>query len=90
MSKNYITDNQELEVFENYLKCLSEEFQKEYREEGKYLYIGLAVELGMTTLLPFIFSFDRLYTTISKCCTQYKSNSFMYCRHALFGRYYSN
>lgn len=55
MSKNYITDNQELEVFENYLKCLSEEFQKEYREEGKYLYIGLAVELGMTTLLPFIF-----------------------------------
>lgn len=55
MSDNYIIHTQELEVFENYLKCLSEELQKEYREEGKYLYIGLAVELGMTTLLPFIF-----------------------------------
>lgn len=34
MSKNYITDNQELEEFENYLKNISNELQTKYKEEG--------------------------------------------------------
>ena len=38
MSKNYITDNKELEEFEKYLKSLSNELQTEYKEDGKYLY----------------------------------------------------
>ena len=31
MSKNYITDNQELEEFENYLKNISNELQTKYK-----------------------------------------------------------
>lgn len=38
MSKNYITDNQELVEFEKYLKSLSKELQTKYKEEGKYNY----------------------------------------------------
>ena len=32
MSKNYITDNQELEEFEKYLKILSKELQTKYKK----------------------------------------------------------
>lgn len=46
MKMNYITDNQELEEFENYLKNLSKELQTKYKEEGKYLYMGTVVRVG--------------------------------------------
>lgn len=49
MSKNYITDNQELEEFENYLKNISNELQTKYKEEGKYNYWFTAYDFKSKT-----------------------------------------
>lgn len=54
---NYITDNQELEEFENYLKNLSKELQTKYKEVGKYLYMGTVVRVGTAILYPIVFVF---------------------------------
>lgn len=61
MSKNYITDNQELEEFENYLKILSNELQTKYKEEGKYLYMGTVTRVVTAILYPIVFVFLFLY-----------------------------
>ena len=61
MSKNYITDNQELEEFENYLKNISNELQTKYREEGKYLYMRTVTKTVTAILYPIIFVFLFLY-----------------------------
>lgn len=57
MSKNYITDNQELEEFEKYLKSLSKELQTKYKEEGKYLYMRTATKTVTAILYPIVFVF---------------------------------
>ena len=57
MSKNYITDNQELEEFEKYLKSLSKELQTEYKEEGKYLYMRTVTRTVTAILYPIVFVF---------------------------------
>lgn len=61
MSKNYITDNQELEEFEKYLKILSKELQTKYKEEGKYLYMRTVAKTVTAILYPIIFVFLFLY-----------------------------
>ena len=61
MSKNYITDNQELEEFENYLKNISNELQTKYKEEGKYLYMRTVTKTVTAILYPIIFFFLFLY-----------------------------
>lgn len=61
MSKNYITDNQELEEFEKYLKILSKELQTKYKEEGKYLYMRTVAKTVKAILYPIIFVFLFLY-----------------------------
>ena len=61
MSKNYITDNQELVEFENYLKSLSNELQTKYKEEGKYLYMRTVTKTVTAILYPIIFVFLFLY-----------------------------
>lgn len=61
MSKNYITDNQELVEFENYLKILSKELQTEYKEDGKYLYMKTVTKTVTAILYPIIFVFLFLY-----------------------------
>ena len=61
MSKNYITDNQELEEFEKYLKSLSKELQTEYKEEGKYLYMRTVTRTVAAILYPIVFVFLFLY-----------------------------
>ena len=61
MSKNYITDNQELEEFEKYLKSLSKELQTEYKEEGKYLYMRTVTRTVTAILYPIVFVFLFLY-----------------------------
>lgn len=61
MNKNYITDNQELEEFENYLKSMSKELQTEYKEEGRFLYMGTVVRIGTAILYPIVFIFLFLY-----------------------------
>ncbi len=61
MNKNYITDNQELEEFENYLKILSKELQTEYKEEGKYLYMRAVTKTITAILYPIVFVFLFLY-----------------------------
>ena len=61
MSKNYITDNQELVEFENYLKSLSNELQTKYKEEGKYLYMRTVTKTVTAILYPIIFIFLFLY-----------------------------
>lgn len=61
MSKNYITDNQELVEFENYLKSLSNEFQRKYKEEGKYLYMRTVTRVVTAILYPIVFVFLFLY-----------------------------
>lgn len=61
MSKNYITDNQELVEFENYLKILSKELQTKYKEEGKYLYMRTVTKTVTAILYPIIFVFLFLY-----------------------------
>lgn len=61
MSKNYITDNQELVEFENYLKSLSKELQTEYREKGKYLYMRAVTKTVTAILYPIVFVFLFLY-----------------------------
>lgn len=61
MSKNYITDNQELEEFEKYLKSLSNELQTEYKEDGKYLYMRTVTKTVTAILYPIIFVFLFLY-----------------------------
>ena len=61
MSKNYITDNQELEEFENYLKNISNELQTKYKEEGKYLYMRTVTKTVTAILYPIIFVFLFLY-----------------------------
>lgn len=61
MSKNYITDNQELEEFEKYLKSLSNEFQTKYKEEGKYLYMRTVTRTVTSILYPIVFVFLFLY-----------------------------
>ena len=60
MSKNYITDNQELVEFENYLKILSKELQTKYKE-GKYLYMRTVTKTVTAILYPIIFVFLFLY-----------------------------
>lgn len=60
MSKNYITDNQELEEFEKYLKSISKELQTEYKE-GKYLYMRTVTKTVTAILYPIIFVFLFLY-----------------------------
>lgn len=57
MSKNYITDNQELVEFENYLKSLSNELQTKYKEEGKYLYMRTVTKTVTAILYPIVFVF---------------------------------
>ena len=61
MSKNYITDNQELVEFENYLKTLSNELQTKYKEEGKYLYMRTVTKTVTAILYPIVFVFLFLY-----------------------------
>lgn len=61
MSKNYITDNQELVEFENYLKSLSNELQTKYKEEGKYLYMRTVTRTVAAILYPIVFVFLFLY-----------------------------
>lgn len=61
MSKNYITDNQELEEFEKYLTILSKELQTKYKEEGKYLYMRTVTKTVAAILYPIIFVFLFLY-----------------------------
>ena len=61
MSKNYITDNQELEEFEKYLKSLSKELQTKYKEEGKYLYMRTVTRMVTAILYPIVFVFLFLY-----------------------------
>lgn len=61
MSKNYITDNQELEEFENYLKSLSNELQTKYKEDGKYLYMRTVTKTVTAILYPIVFVFLFLY-----------------------------
>lgn len=61
MSKNYITDNQELEEFEKYLKSLSNELQTKYKEEGKYLYMRTVTKTITAILYPIVFVFLFLY-----------------------------
>lgn len=61
MSKNYITDNQELVEFENYLKILSKELQTKYKEEGKYLYMRTVTKTVTAILYPIVFVFLFLY-----------------------------
>jgi hypothetical protein len=61
MSKNYITDNQELVEFENYLKSLSNELQTKYKEEGKYLYMSTVTKTVTAILYPIVFVFLFLY-----------------------------
>ena len=61
MSKNYITDNQELVEFENYLKSLSNELQTKYKEEGKYLYMRTVTKTVTAILYPIVFVFLFLY-----------------------------
>lgn len=61
MSKNYITDNQELEEFENYLKNISNELQTKYKEEGKYLYMRTVTKTVTAILYPIVFVFLFLY-----------------------------
>ena len=61
MSKNYITDNQELVEFENYLKSLSNELQRKYKEEGKYLYMRTVTRTVTAILYPIVFVFLFLY-----------------------------
>lgn len=61
MNKNYITDNQELEEFENYLKILSKELQTEYKEAGKYLYMRTVTKTVAAILYPIVFVFLFLY-----------------------------
>lgn len=57
MSKNYITDNKELEEFEKYLKSLSNELQTKYKEDGKYLYMRTVTKTVTAILYPIIFVF---------------------------------
>lgn len=61
MSTNYITDNQELVEFENYLKSLSNELQTKYKEEGKYLYMRTVTKTVTAILYPIVFVFLFLY-----------------------------
>ena len=61
MSKNYITDNQELEEFEKYLKSLSNELQTKYKEDGKYLYMRTVTRVVTAILYPIVFVFLFLY-----------------------------
>lgn len=61
MSKNYITDNQELVEFENYLKSLSNELQTKYKEEGKYLYMRTVTKTVTAILYPIVFVFLFFY-----------------------------
>lgn len=61
MSKNYITDNQELVEFEKYLKILSKELQTKYKEEGKYLYMRTVTKTVTAILYPIVFVFLFLY-----------------------------
>lgn len=61
MSKNYITDNQELVEFENCLKILSKELQTKYKEEGKYLYMRTVTRVVTAILYPIVFVFLFLY-----------------------------
>ena len=61
MSKNYITDNQELEEFENYLKNISNELQTKYKEESKYLYMRTVTKTVTAILYPIVFVFLFLY-----------------------------
>lgn len=61
MSKNYITNNQELVEFENYLKSLSNELQTKYKEEGKYLYMRTVTKTVTAILYPIVFVFLFLY-----------------------------
>ena len=61
MSKNYITDNQELEEFENYLKNISNELQTKYKEEGEYLYMRTVTKTVTAILYPIVFVFLFLY-----------------------------
>lgn len=61
MSKNYITDNQELVEFENYLKSLSNELQTKYKEECKYLYMRTVTKTVTAILYPIVFVFLFLY-----------------------------
>lgn len=58
---NYITDNQELEEFEKYLKILSKELQTKYKEEGKYLYMRTVTKTVTAILYPIVFIFLFLY-----------------------------
>nr|DAF42815.1 MAG TPA: hypothetical protein [Siphoviridae sp. ctHip2] len=61
MKMNYITDNQELEEFENYLKILSNELQTKYKEDGKYLYMRTVTRVITAILYPIVFVFLFLY-----------------------------
>lgn len=61
MSKNYITDNQELEEFEKHLKSLSNELQTKYKEEDKYLYMRTVTKTITAILYPIVFVFLFLY-----------------------------
>ena len=61
MSKNYITDNQELEEFENYLNSLSKKLQTKYKEDGKYLYMRTVTRTVTAILYPIVFVFLFLY-----------------------------
>lgn len=61
MKMNYITDNQELEEFENYLKSISNELQTKYKEEGKYLYMRTVTRTVTAILYPIVFVFLFLY-----------------------------
>ena len=64
MSKNYITDNQELEEFEKYLKSLSKELQTKYKEEGKYLYMRTATKT-VTAILCLVLNYQLLAKKVS-------------------------
>ena len=74
---NYITDNQELEEFENYLKNISKELQTKYKEEGKYLYMGTVVRVGTVILYPILFVFFvSLFVSIS--ATTFSNNEYYF------------
>lgn len=77
MSKNYITDNQELVEFENYLKSLSKKLQTEYREKGKYLYMRAVTKTVTAILYPIVFVFFvPLFVSIS--ATTFSNNEYYF------------
>ena len=90
MSKNYITDNQELEEFENYLKNISNELQTKYKEEGKYLYMRTVTKTVTAILYPIVFVplFVSIYaTTLSN--DEYYFNCIGYFSVYCFSKFYN-